>query len=99
LLATGKFLLLPHSFLHDMVAFQAMAVLWHREPGALFNMRERRLALALRGIAWLLPCLSKVGAGLPQVQMTPNFPLFLLWRRSLSSRVAVPTASPVRQPD
>jgi hypothetical protein len=98
-LLLGTFLLLPYNFLYDMVAFQAVLALWHREPGALFGMRERRLALALWGIAWFLPYLSILGARLLQLQITPLFLLFLLWRRSLSSRTAVPGVSPARQPD
>lgn len=91
----GTFLLLPYSFLYDLVALQLVLALWRDDPEGLFGVASRRLAVALWATAWLLPYLSIALAAAAGVQIVPLALALMLWRLPRSGAPAHPgTARP-----
>lgn len=89
-LCLATFLLLPYSFLYDMVILQAALALWHREPEALFALRDAALARMLWIALWALPYLALAAAVLAALQPAPFLLFFLLWRRAAARRLSPP---------
>lgn len=91
-LTLGTFLLLPYSFLYDLVVLQLVLALWQREPGRLFALREGFVARLLWAVAWLVPVLAIPSAAYLSIQPVPFLLLFLLWRRAVARQRATAPA-------
>lgn len=72
------FLVLPYSFLYDMVVVQIVLALWIRDPRNLFGTGEL-VARFLWLFAWLSPLVSMMIAWLSDVQTIPFVLLLMLW--------------------
>lgn len=78
--ALGTFLLLPYSFVYDLVLFQIMLILWSKEPEKLFHIQSHDRATLLWMQFWMLPYLSYALASLANIQITPLMLIWLLTR-------------------
>ncbi|MBO9411844.1 MULTISPECIES: glycosyltransferase family 87 protein [unclassified Ruegeria] len=75
----STFLILPYSFLYDLVIFQIVLALWHKDGGELF--RSKRMDPDFFWvICWLSPVLSLVLVELTNLQVLPLLFAFLLWK-------------------
>ncbi|WP_299891603.1 glycosyltransferase family 87 protein [uncultured Ruegeria sp.] len=78
-LVLGTLLLLPYSFVYDLVMLQFAAAMWFERDRNLFSGRAQRREPIVIAIVWLLPILSALGALAFRVQFAPFFLLFVLY--------------------
>ena len=79
-LVLGTLLLLPYSFVYDLVMLQFAAAMWFERDRNLFSGRAQRREPIVIAIVWLLPMLSALGALAFKVQLAPFFLLFVLYQ-------------------
>lgn len=73
------FLILPYSFLYDLVVFQIVLVLWIKDPEALFILKPSTSRILWK-LFWMLPFLSFSVADTTSIQIGPIVFAFMLWR-------------------
>ncbi len=81
----STFLILPYSFLYDLVIFQIVLALWYRQAEQLFLIRKP-YADAIWMFCWILPLLSPVLLAYTFIQITPILLAFMLWQRGTAKR-------------
>jgi len=79
-LVCGTYLILPYSFIYDLVIFQILLALWHDAPERMFRTDRAMLARYLWIALWILPLLSILIMAIIGVQVLPFVLLALLWR-------------------
>lgn len=75
----STFLILPYSFLYDLVIFQIVLVLWHRDADKLFGLTQK-YADYLWIFCWFAPILSWAIVDATLVQVMPPLLAFMLWQ-------------------
>ncbi|WP_120633901.1 glycosyltransferase family 87 protein [Ruegeria sp. EL01] len=78
-LVLGTLLLLPYSFVYDLVMLQFAAALWFEGDHHLLSGRFRQREPVVIAVVWLLPLLSALGALAFRVQLAPFVLLFVLY--------------------
>lgn len=86
------FLILPYSFIYDLVVFQIALILWIRDPAALFVMK-RSTSRILWKLFWLLPLLSIFVVIVLSIQLVPIVFAFIPWRLGVKSMSSARTSS------
>ena len=81
----STFIMLPYSFLYDLVVFQVVLALYATQPEKLFHM-SKEWSQRLWMLGWLLPILTIAIAMALRLQAVPLFLLFILWRLGVAKR-------------
>ena len=76
----GTFLLLPYSFIYDLVLLHVVLALWSRDARELFCLEHERTGGWVWIMLWVLPPLLTVLASLAKIQAMPFVLLWMLWR-------------------
>ena len=79
-LVIGTFVMLPYSFVYDMVLLQFALALWGRDPESLLRMQDKNKAMFVWGLVWMSPLILVFVAVFTKIQFGPILLLWLLWR-------------------
>ncbi|MDO6591268.1 MULTISPECIES: glycosyltransferase family 87 protein [Rhodobacterales] len=81
----STFIMLPYSFLYDLVVFQVVLALYAAQPEKLFYI-SKKWSQWLWMLGWLLPILTIPIVFVLKLQVLPLFLLFTLWRLGVAKR-------------